>query len=163
MNKILFSLILMLMSIAAQAEIWYYIPAGQSPKGGGGLENPVYIVIKDNNGQLWGTLETKTQFKEFVAENLNWYIEEFNSPQKDEWSDDDHKCSQHFKDFWKISIKERTAKYFILFARNWGRGKCALSLDFKTLIMNADKEVPCYYQSVPIERFVVRRNVDDLF
>lgn len=63
-------------------------------------------------------------------------------------------------EFHKLGILEKTAKCYVV---KDGTTKSAISLDFKTLVIDCDKENPRYYTSVPGDRFVVRRNADDLF
>lgn len=41
--------------------------------------------------------------------------------------------------------------------------KYAFSLDFKTMVQDPDEVNPSYYTSIPVDKFIVRRSIDDLF
>ena len=179
MNKVLFSLILMLMSIAAKAEIWYYLPSGQSPESSGGVLEMVIIVIKDNSGQLWLIRERKDEVKAKLSRNINYYVDSFNrgshqEPSRQAWDSyvppfmtppviqgeyNENKIFSGNLTFYKKKVLEKTGKCIVV---DDGSNKLAISLDYKTLVVMYIGSHR-YYSSIPGERFVVRRNVDDYF
>ena len=180
MKKLVFSFVLMLMSIAAHAEIWYYLPSGESPESSGGIGHYVIIVIKDNSGQLWRIEERKDNVIKNLSHNINYYINSFNNgshkePDRQAWDSyisvyttppiikgeyNENKIFSGDLTFYKINVLERTAKCIVV---NDGANKLAISLDYKTCVRIYHTGSHIYHSSVPGDRFVVRRNVDDLF
>lgn len=183
MKKFFLSIVLALLSMTAHAEIWYYIQSGNEPEA---YIGPIIVVVRDNNGQLWRTDTALKNIQSILLriKNKNYYIDVFNSgivggtwdrngdPVAVPNGDDPYtRYCKHSVLFRRLDVEQRTSKCYVLnqpYTRFNGQicyfeHKIALSLDYKTLVYNCEDAHPVYYTSVPIERFIVRKSVDDLF
>lgn len=175
MKKIFFSLVMLLISMTAKSEIWYYLESGLSPEGNDGY---VYVVIKDNSGQLWMHKELIGTLKQCLLDNQNHYIDAFNtgshmSAGSYDFVYEAFSKPKYFEDrifnyklkvyFSKLTILERTKKSYVVEDKYSSYTKYAISFDFGTMIKDCDKVNPLYYTSIPVDRFIVRRSIDDLF
>ena len=174
----------LLAGITSQAQQWYYIPSGNSPEANLPWYTSIYVVIKDNSGQLWYYRTDLTALKYNLGKNINFYVNAFNNGthmgpgSKIEFRNDPYLGLQsitpdeYYEDeiffkgnvchsFHKVNIKEKNTKCFVTTAKDMGY--CAFSYDFKTLIVDY-KNAPKYYTSIPVDRFIIpERNADDLF
>lgn len=181
MKKLLFIITFLVMTIVAKAQVMYFIPSGHSPE-----ENniSVDIVVKDNSGQLWRTMVHINTLKKNLLANRNYYVDAFNtgthtipatylpfigtqiSPAR---YDENTILSKHDKNliFRRMIILQRTQKSIVCKTstdNDWVISfKYAFSLDFKTMVQDPDEVNPSYYTSIPVDRFIVRRSIDDLF
>ena len=183
MKKLFFIITFLVMSIIAKAQVMYFILSGHSPD-----ENnlPISIVVKDNSGQLWMCSSTYiVTVKQNLLANRNYYVDAFNTgshtiPSKylpyyygtekavnrcDEniiWSKQNYNLI-----FRRLIILQRTQKSIVCESAKMSDGefsfKYAFSLDFKTMIDNPDRVNPLYHTSVPVDRFIERSSIDDLF
>lgn len=180
MKKYLLSLVLALLSVTAHSEIWYYINSGHEPETYNGQ---VRIVIRDNNGQLWQEIFKADEVRNYLLRDRNFFINLFNSsivggkhdangyPVTDPYGKPYYRSYARFGYFHKLVVQKRTSKCNVL--QEWylnglnGIGclpeRIAISLDYKTYIYNCEVANPVYFVSVPVERFIVRKSVDDLF
>lgn len=181
MKRILFVLVFLVAFIEVKADIWYYIQSGHSPEESNAT---VHIVIKDNSGQLWmvGDLTT-TNVKSCLLKNRNFYIDTFNQGTHVEptqysvfgtkINDATYRENMVFTKysdliFYRLIVLERTQKSFVCKKDYSGSGfllnqKYAFSLDFKTMVEKPDAISPLYYTAISVDKFIVRRNIDDLF
>ena len=182
MKKLLLIITFLVMTIVAKAQVMYFIPSGHSPE-----ENniSVDIVVKDNSGQLWMCSSTYiSTLKQNLLANRNYYVDAFNtgthtipatyltfigtqiSPAR---YDENTILAKHDTNliFQRLIILQRTQKSIVCKttkASDLGISfKYAFSLDFKTMVQNPDNVNPLYHTSVPVDRFIVRRSIDDLF
>lgn len=181
MKKLLFFITFLVMTIVAKAQVMYFIPSGHSPE-----ENNIYvdIVVKDNSGQLWKTTVWSGTLKNNLLANRNYYVDAFNtgthtipatylpftgtqySPAR---YDENIIVSKHDTNlkFERLIILQRTQKSIVCKTSRVDimaiSDKYAFSLDFKTMVQNPDKVNPSYYTSILVDRFIVRRSIDDLF
>ena len=69
--------------------------------------------------------------------------------------------------FQRLIILQRTQKSIVCktsTVNDWDISfKYAFSLDLKTMVHNPDNVNPLYYTSIPVDKFIVRRSIDDLF
>lgn len=162
--------------MSAKAEIWYYLPSGVSPESS---NTYVTVIIKDNSGQLWHYLEPISTLKQNLLNNRDYYIDAFNKgkyAQTEELAasglqiylkpsyDKNKMSSPMLSGGWitRLIVLEKTQKTYVL-EESFSHHKYAFSFDFKTMVQNCDKVNPTYYTPVPVDRFIVRRSVDDLF
>lgn len=183
MKKFFLSIVLALLSMTAHAEIWYYVQSGCN------LENyngPVILVIRDNDGYLWTTTQGREQIQNNLLQNQNYYIDLFNTGVLNGYHDSNGNpvasrkgdpfspqgspyllICRHFSSFQRLDVEKKTSKCYVLYYAFMDptrtRRREALSLDYKTLIINCQDANPIYYTSVPQQRFIVRKSVDDLF
>lgn len=181
MKKLLLIITFLVMTIVAKAQVMYFIPSGHSPE-----ENniSVDIVVKDNSGQLWKTMVYIVTLKKNLLANRNYYVDAFNtgthtipatylpfigtqsSPAR---YDENTIVSKHDTNliFQRLIILQRTQKSIVCktsTVNDWDISfKYAFSLDLKTMVHNPDNVNPLYYTSVPVDKFIVRRSIDDLF
>lgn len=182
MKKLFLIITFLVMSIIAKAQVMYFIPSGHSPE-----ENniSVDIVVKDNSGQLWMCSSTYiVTVKQKLLANRNYYVDAFNtgthtipatylpfigtqsSPAR---YDENIIVAKHDNSliFKRLIILQRTQKSIVC-KTTTANGldisfKYAFSLDFKTMVQNPDAVNPLYHTSISVDRFVVRRSIDDLF
>lgn len=164
--------------MTAKSEIWYYLESGHSPEESGQFVF-VRIVIKDNSGQLWLYSESIDKIKQNLLNNRNYYIDAFNKgtyvqlsggfilngKQIVEPTYDKNRMTSHpMLDTWlkRLIVSEKTEKCYVM-ENVSDHQKYAFSFDFETMIKNCDRVNPVYYTSVPVDRFIVRRSIDDLF
>ena len=69
----------LLAGITSQAQQWYYIPSGKSPEANLPWYTSIYVVIKDNSGQLWYYRTDLTALKYNLGKNINFYVNAFNN------------------------------------------------------------------------------------
>lgn len=181
MKKLLLIITFLVMTIVAKAQVMYFISSGHSPE-----ENniSVYIVVKDNSGQLWNTMVYINTLKKNLLANRNYYVDAFNtgthtipatylpfigtqsSPAR---YDENTIVSKHDTNlrFGRLIILQRTQKSIVCktsTVNDWDISfKYAFSLDFKTMVQEPDEVNPSYYTSIPVDKFIVRRSIDDLF
>ena len=169
---------MLLISMTAKSEIWYYIDSGHSPEES---NIQVTIVIKDNSGQLWSYSEPISTLKQNLLNNRDYYIDAFNKGTHK--IDDGYYSSVFGKQllqptydenkilspmlrsygfFARLIVLEKTEKSYVV-EDSFSHGKIAFSFDFKTMVGGCDKVNPIYCTSVPVDRFIVRRSIDDLF
>ena len=186
MKKFFLSIVLALLSMTAHAEIWYYIQSGCN------LENyngPVILVIRDNDGYLWTMYQGRESIQNNLLQNQNYYIDLFNNGILNGYHDKNGMpvasrkgdpfsppgspyclICRDFYSFSRLDVEKKTSKCYVLYDAFLCNGdptrtkrRNALSLDFETLIHDCQNANPVYYTSVPQERFIVRKSVDDLF
>lgn len=162
--------------MTAKSEVWYYLESGHSPEESGIYG---YIVIKDNSGQLWLYLESIHTLRQNLLNNRNYYIDAFNKgvyvqlsggfivngKQVLEPTYDKNRITSHpMLNTWlcRLIVSEKTKKSYVM-EDGYNHLKYAFSFDFKTMIKNCDRVYPTYYTSIPVDRFIVRRSIDDLF
>lgn len=181
MKKLLLIITFLVMTIVAKAQVMYFISSGHSPE-----ENniSVYIVVKDNSGQLWNTMVYINTLKKNLLANRNYYVDAFNtgthtipatylpfigtqsSPAR---YDENTIVSKHDTNlrFQRLIILQRTQKSIVCktsTVNDWDISfKYAFSLDFKTMVQDPDEVNLSYYTSIPVDKFIVRRSIDDLF
>lgn len=176
MKKILLCAVMMLVCIVAQAEVYYYIESGTSPESSNGS---VQVIVKDNSGQLWIlAYEDISSLRQNLLNNRNFYVDLFNKGSHIEpvrtlpftgsyvagGTYHENIIFNGNKIFHRMILLEKTQKCYVLQSDySFFNKKDALSFDYKTLIHDCDKVSPSYYTSVPVDRFIVRRSVDDLF
>lgn len=175
--------------MVGHAEIWYYIPSGKNPKEFGHFSSNgdwMYVIVRDNSGQFWIHCTDAWDFKNNLFKNTNYYLDAFNKGIL--WNggnydangfprmDTPHEKVKYFIDkdqlnkrtiFSRLIILDKTSKcttskctdsyYFGV------RGNYAFSLDYKTMIKNYDSRYPKYYTCIPLQQFVERQSLDDLF
>ncbi len=170
MKKIFFSLVMLLISMTAKSEIWYYILSGHSPEES---NITVDIVIKDNSGQLWRTFEDIQTFKQHLLNNRDYYIDAFNKGTHTgggdpffgvpSYTDENQIFSPMIQyAFSRLIFLKKTEKSYVLKDSKIGT-QYAFSFDFETMIQDCNRVNPVYHTSVPVDRFIVRRSIDDLF
>lgn len=166
MKKFFLSIVLVLLSVTAHAEIWYYIKSGTSPESN---EGSAYVLVRDNSGQLWLAFQYVYVLKNNLLKNRNYYVDAFNrgSHRIFQFTTsvyDEHRlyCYGSWS-FSRYALSERTAKCYIMKSTDGSNASFALGLDYKTLIFGYDSVNPAYYTSIPVDCFIVRKNVDDLF
>lgn len=190
MKKFFLSIVLALLSMTAHAEIWYYVQSGCNLENYNG---PVILVIRDNDGYLWTTTQGREQIQNNLLQNQNYYIDLFNTGILNGYHDRNGNpvasrkgdpfspqgspyclICRYFYSFSRLNVEKKTSKCYVLYNAylcnllyngdpTRTRDRNALSLDYKTLIINCQDANPIYYTSVPQERFIVRKSVDDLF
>lgn len=165
MKKFFLSIVLALLSMTAHAEIWYYIQSGKSPESNEGF---AYVLVRDNTGQLWLALQEVYILKNNLLKNRNYYADAFNRGSHQTFDcltnrsvyDEHHIYCGGNMTFCRYVLLERTAKCFIMKSTSTS---FALGLDYKTLIFQYNSVTPNYYTSIPVDRLIVRKSVDDLF
>lgn len=168
MKKFFLSIVLALLSMTAHAEVWYYIQSGKSPESDEGF---AYVLVRDNSGQLWLAFQEVYVLKNNLLKNRDYYVDAFNrgSHQTFEWLtnrfvyDEHHIYCGGTRTFSRYALLERTAKCYIMKTTDGINSSFALGLDYKTLIFRYDSVNPVYYTSIPVDRLIVRKSVDDLF
>ena len=158
------------------AQVYYYIPAGRSPEDYNGGWAYVDIVVRDTDGYLWYLSTQVETFKQNLLKNRDYYVDAFNNgshtgggstyngmyitiSNPDKY--DENKIYTKAGCFERMIIDEKTAKSYVLTCPH--NGQAAISHDFETFVKDCNKVNPRYYTSVPVDRFIVRRSVDDLF
>ena len=146
MKKLFFIITFLVLPIIAKAQVMYFILSGHSPD-----ENNVDAfntgthTIPATYLPFIGTQSSPARYDEniIVAKHDNSLI------------------------FNRLIILQRTQKSIVCkttTANGLGISfKYAFSLDFKTMVQNPDAVNPLYHTSIPVDRFVVRRSIDDLF
>ena len=177
MKKFLLLGIMIWGCFSAKAQIWYYIPAGKEAES---FNDLVTIIIKDTGGALWHRYEWANKLRDNLLKDNDYYSNAFNKSEfvvyKAEYIDSPFAG--------RVCIKERSVNYNLRSTSsiNFERlnltqttSKChvyemtsikknyAISLDFNTLVSDPEKANPSYYISCPVEKFIVRRSIDDLF
>ena len=172
MKKLLLIITFLVMTIVAKAQVMYFILSGHSPE-------------ENNSGQLWMCSSTYiSTLKQNLLANRNYYVDAFNtgthtipatylpfigtqiSPAR---YDENTIVSKHDTNliFRRLIILQRTQKSIVCKTTKASdldiSFKYAFSLDFKTMVQNPDNVNPLYHTSVPVDRFIVRRSIDDLF
>lgn len=167
MKKFFLSIVLALLSMTAHAEIWYYIQSGKSPESNEGF---AYVLVRDNSGQLWLALQEVYILKNKLLKNRNYYADAFNRgshqtfdclTNRSVYNEHNMYCAGGLI-FFRYALSERTAKCYIMKSTEFTQ-PFALGLDYKTLIFRFMSVNPDYYTSVPVDRLIVRKSVDDLF
>lgn len=175
MKKLLASLMLLLFSVGAMAQVWYYVPAGVDPETG---EDLAVIIIKDTGGTLWIYDKSLGAVRNCFLKDNDFYVNAFNYSkirkrgigQTPDYNTRvvTHKGIDIY--FYKLECKSKNAKCYVYkhtspnpFVRNYTHSDIAISLDFNTLVLFAETATPHYYTSTPEEKFIVRKSVDDLF
>ena len=186
MKKLFLSIVLALLSMTAHAQIWYYIQSGCNVENYKGL---VILVIRDGDGYLWTTTQGHKEIQNNLLKNQNYYINLFNNGILNGYHDKNGNpvacrkgdyfspqgspyclICRHYQSFSRLDVEKKTSKCYVLYNAFLSKGdptrnrrRNALSLDYKTLIIDCQDANPIYYTSVPQERFIVRKSVDDLF
>lgn len=178
MKRFLFLLGIMIWGyFSTKAQIWYYIPAGNNPESFNGL---VTIIIKDTGGTLWHKQEWANKLKDNLLKDNDYYSNAFNKSEfvvyDAEYIDSPFGGKVRFKDrsvnynlrsyssinFERLNLIQTTSKCHV-YEMTSINNRYAISLDFNTLISNPEKANPSYYVSCPVDKFIVRRSIDDLF
>lgn len=145
----------LLVSVASMAEDYYYIQSGNNPET---YKGPVIIIITATDGSVWRHWTGATELKSRLLKDNKFYTNAFNNGECNTYG------TQVFREFKKQGL-------WVLFCRlnlDKKRTKCniydryAISLDFKTMIVDPESASLVYYTSVPKEEFIVRKSVDDL-
>lgn len=161
---------------SAKAQIWYYIPAGESTETFNGT---VIIIIKDNGNNLWHIREDAYKLKNNLLKDNNYYSNAFNKSKfqvtgglksifgivtmdMGEEKTDYNVRVLNSMYFEKLALIQSTSKCYV-YKKAYTDIKYAISLDFNTFIDYPDTANPRYYVSCPVEKFIVRRSIDDLF
>lgn len=156
---------------SAKAQIWYYIPAGESTETFSGM---VFIVIKDNNDVLWHRDEYMNNFKKNLLKDNDYYINTFNKSDYATYGGTTlfgnfpKGVNYNVRSFSSVSFnkllwEQTTSKCYVYKDAHVPSIKYAFSLDFNTVVHNPEEVNPSYYISCPVEKFIVRRSIDDLF
>lgn len=161
--------------LSIRAEIWYYIPAGESPET---FNSMAFIVVKDNGGVLWYRYEDMNKFKNNLLKDNDYYINAFNKSDYGVYGGTVSYfgiVSGNYPKSVNYNVREYSSVTFNRLVLEQTASKCyvykgadisikyAFSLDFNTVVHNPEKVNPSYYISYPVEKFIVRRSVDDLF
>lgn len=162
--------------VYAKAQVWYYIPAGESSETFNGT---VILIIKDNGNNLWHIRENANTLRNNLLQDNNYYSNAFNKSKyvvtggstsifgivtmdMGKKKTDYNSKVFNSKYFEKLALIESTSKCYV-YKKNYANIKYAISLDFNTFIDNPEVANPHYYVSCPVEKFIVRRSIDDLF
>ena len=181
---ILIFLTCLLTGIDAMAQIWYYIPAGESAESFNGI---VWIVIKNNDGGTWKHAIWANAIRQNLLKDNNYYINAFNnsdyvenldfSPKgnsgggfinwdvfkpKEKYNTDIRKSKKYSIQFDRLAFAQKETKCTV-YKDTYISTLYAFSLDFKTMIIDPDKVNPSYYTSCSVKNFIVRKSIDDLF
>lgn len=159
MKKCFLTMVLMTLFVRVSAQVYYYVEEGKDPYStSAGM---VLVLVRDNSGYLWLYGEDISLVQQNLMKNRDYYVNAFNNGGRTE-------DSVGF--YLALGINKKTAKCYVckiekkLFTFNsWMYRDIALGLDFQTLILNADTSDPMYFQSYPVDTFIPRHSVDDLF
>ena len=171
-----------MIAFAANAQVLYFIPSGHSPEES---NTTVTIIVKDNSGQLWvSPNHSIISIKNNLLKNRDFYVEAFNNGTHyipasyapfstvkiADAKIDENYIRTKYSDlyFHRLIVLQRTqksivCKYEFGSGFNVGSSKYAFSLDLKKMVYDPDVVNPLHYTSFPVDRFIVRRSIDDLF